>query len=59
MKSVDNQFTTTNQQATETTPLNQVVSQTTEVSSKMDSETKRVLVKIGFDVVLLCCGEFS
>lgn len=42
---------------TETTPLNHETFNN-QSNSKMDADTKKVLTKIGIDVVLLCCGEF-
>lgn len=42
--------------ATETTPLQEEATSRNNSDSKMDAETKRVLIKIVLDVILLCCG---
>lgn len=45
--------------ATETTPLQEetpIRNYSHNSDSKMDAETKRVVIKIVLDVILLCCG---
>lgn len=50
---------------TELTPLNELNSQGLKVepalptASRMDATTKRFLIKITIDVVLLACGKFD
>lgn len=61
MKNRNKDWSTSAQpQPTEATPLNQANQAATDPpTTKMDTETKKVLIKVVIDVVLLCCGEFQ